>query len=122
MSRMHECSQAINSTVDVLLRQMPNHQYTSLYVHIYEIKSNSFIQMAKCFFLRAISSNSFDFIIHGENVVTEKQRKRCAKYIFFGKSLTLFNFLAYKKQLYGMKCRLHSLQSQGEKCRIPSYL
>ena len=30
MSRMHECSQVIHSTVEVLLRQMANHQYTSL--------------------------------------------------------------------------------------------
>ena len=29
MSRMHECSQVIHSTVEMLLRQMPNHQYTS---------------------------------------------------------------------------------------------
>ena len=27
---MHECSQVTHSTVEVLLRQMPNHQYTSL--------------------------------------------------------------------------------------------
>ena len=26
MSRMHDCSQVIHSTVEVLLRQMPNHQ------------------------------------------------------------------------------------------------
>ncbi len=30
MSRMQERSQVIHSTVDVLLRQMPNHQCTSL--------------------------------------------------------------------------------------------
>ena len=30
MSRMRECSQIIHSTVEVLLRQMPNHQYTYL--------------------------------------------------------------------------------------------
>ena len=48
MSRMHECPQVIHSTVEVLLHQMLNHQYTSLLLQVYFVVFSGFFKYLEC--------------------------------------------------------------------------